>query len=307
MSAHRSSSADSLASLGETSLLRLLTGKWKPDQTRVMTGVGDDCAVLRGQGKSHFLVFKTDAVVEGVHFSPQAQPGQIGHKALARALSDLAAMGARPLAAVITLGVPADESVRRLRAIYRGLERTAKRHGVNLVGGETTRTRQLFLNVALLGECRGYRPVLRSGARAGDLLFVTGRLGGTQARHHLTFEPRLVEGEWLARKGLASAMMDLSDGLGADLPRLTAASGVAAQLDFAAIPRKSGATLKAAFEDGEDYELLFTARPSHAKTLKKKWPFDISLRCIGIIRYHRLKSVELSFVHGFDHFRQRRG
>ncbi|MCE0499752.1 MAG: thiamine-phosphate kinase [Methylacidiphilales bacterium] len=307
MSARRPSSADSLAALGETGLLRLLTGKWKPDRVRVMTGVGDDCAVLRGLGKNHFLVFKTDAVVEGVHFSPQAQAGQIGHKALARALSDLAAMGARPLAAVITLGIPAHESVRRLRAIYRGLERTAKRYGVNLVGGETTRARQLFLNVALLGECRGHRPVLRSGARAGDLIFVTGRLGGAQARRHLTFKPRLAEGEWLAKNGLASAMMDLSDGLGADLPRLATASGVEAQLDLAAIPRASGVTLKAAFEDGEDYELLFTARLSHTKTLKKKWPFGTSLRCIGIIHYHRLKSVELSFVHGFDHFKQRRG
>jgi thiamine-monophosphate kinase len=305
MFTHRSPSSDSLAVLGETGLLRLLTGKWKPDRARVMTGAGDDCAVLRGEGKGHFLVFKTDAVVEGVHFSPQAQPGQVGHKALARALSDLAAMGARPLAAVITLGVPVDESVQRLRAIYRGLERTAKRHGVNLVGGETTRARQLFLNVALLGECRGYRPVLRSGARAGDSIFVTGRLGGTQARRHLTFEPRLAEGEWLARNGLASAMMDLSDGLGADLPKLTAASGVEAQLDLAAIPRAAGATLKAAFEDGEDYELLFTARPSHTKTLKKKWPFGISLRCIGIIPYRRVKSAGLAFAHGFDHFKQR--
>jgi thiamine-monophosphate kinase len=214
-------------------------------------------------------------------------------------------MGAQPLAALITLGVPASESVRRLRAIYRGLERTAKRYGVNLVGGETTRARELFLNVALLGECRGHRPVLRSGARAGDLIFVTGRLGGAQARRHLTFEPRLAEGEWLARNGMASAMMDLSDGLAADLPRLTAASGGAAQLDFAAIPRAPGATLKAAFTEGEDYELLFTARPSYVKTLKKKWPFGTSLRCIGIITRRRGESAELAFPHAFDHFKQR--
>jgi thiamine-monophosphate kinase len=283
----------------------LLTGKWKPDPARVLTGVGDDCAVLRGEGKNHFLVFKTDAVVEGVHFTPKAAPGQIGHKALARALSDLAAMGARPLAAVITLGVPEDESVRRLREIYRGLEKTAKRHGVNLVGGETTRARQLFLNVALLGECRGYRPVLRSTAQVGDLIFVTGRLGATQARKHLTFEPRLAEGEWLARNGFASAMMDLSDGLGADLPRLTAASGVGAELDLEAIPRSPGATLKEAFNDGEDYELLFTMRSSHAKTLKKKWPFRTALHCIGKVCYRRGKQAELSFSHGFDHFKQR--
>jgi thiamine-monophosphate kinase len=295
----------SLAALGENGLLRLLTGHWKTDPAQVLTGVGDDCAVLRGEGKNHFLLFKTDAVVEGVHFTPREKPELIGRKALARALSDLAAMGASPVAAVVTLGVPKGESVQRLRAIYRGLERLAKKHGVNLVGGETTRARQLFLNVALLGECRGYLPVLRSGARAGDSIFVTGRLGATRAKHHLHFEPRLAEGQWLARHQFASALMDLSDGLGADLPRLARASGLFFQLDFTAIPRARGATLKAALNDGEDYELLFTAKPSDAKTLKKKWPFATPVHCIGIMGPRGTESRKSSFVYGFDHFKQR--
>ena len=297
--------SDSLAALGENGLLHLLTAHWKTDSSRVLTGVGDDCAILRGAGKNHFLIFKTDALVEGVHFTPRERPELIGRKALARALSDLAAMGAAPLAAVITLGVPAGESVRRLRAIYQGIERLAKKHQVNLVGGETTRVKQLFLNVALLGECRGYRPALRSGAQVGDLIFVTGRLGATQARHHLVFEPRLAEGQWLARHRVASSLMDLSDGLGADLPRLARASGVFFQLDFAAIPRARGATLKAALNDGEDYELLFTARPSVAKTLKKKWPFATPLHCIGVVVPCGEESRESFIAHGFDHFKQR--
>jgi len=297
--------SDSLAALGENGLVHLLTGHWKTNPGQVLTGVGDDCAVLPGGGKSHFLLFKTDAVVEGVHFTPRERPELIGRKALARALSDLAAMGAAPLAAVVTLGVPKDESVRRLRAIYSGLERIAKKYGVNLVGGETTRARQLFLNVALLGECRGYRPVLRSGARAGDLIFVTGRLGATRARRHLVFEPRLAEGQWLARQKLASSLMDLSDGLGADLPRLARASGIDFQLDPAAIPRARGATLKGAINDGEDYELLFTAKPSHAKTLKKKWPFATPLHCIGVMRPHGKGPGKPLQVYGFDHFKQR--
>ncbi|MCE0522393.1 MAG: thiamine-phosphate kinase [Methylacidiphilales bacterium] len=306
MSARRSRPAsDSLAVLGENGLLHLLTGHWKNDPKRVLTGVGDDCAVLRGEGKNHFLLFKTDAVVEGVHFTPREQTEWIGRKALARALSDLAAMGAAPLAAVVTLGVPKEVSVRRLRAIYRGIERLAKKYRVNLVGGETTRARQLFLNVALLGECRGYRPVLRSGALAGDLIFVTGRLGATRARRHLVFEPRLAEGQWLARHKLASALMDLSDGLGADLPRLAAASGVSFQLDPSAIPRARGATLSAAINDGEDYELLFTVRPSRVKTLKKKWPFATPLHCIGVMRPRGRRSREPFLAHGFDHFKQR--
>jgi thiamine-monophosphate kinase len=296
---------DSLAALGESGLLQLLTKNWKCDSSRVLTGVGDDCAVLRGAAKNHFLLFKTDAVVEGVHFLPKEKPELIGRKALARALSDLAAMGAVPVAAVVTIGVPKSESAKRLRAIYRGIERIAEKYRVNLVGGETTRARQLFLNVALLGECRGYRPVLRSSARSGDLIFVTGRLGATRARRHLTFEPRLPEGQWLARQKLATAMMDLSDGLGADLPRLAAASGVGFQLDFGAIPRSRGATLRAAINDGEDYELLFTSKSAIAKTLKKKWPFATPVHCIGVIGPREKGSREPSFAYGFDHFKQR--
>lgn len=299
------SKSDSLSALGEKGLLQLLTGRWKSNPAQVLTGVGDDCAVLRGAGKNHFLIFKTDAVVEGVHFTPQASPEKIGRKALSRALSDLAAMGASPVAAVITLGVPTSESVRRMRGIYRGMEAVAKKYEVNLVGGETTRAAQLFLNVALLGECRGYRPVLRSGAQARDLIYVTGRLGGTQTGRHLSFHPRLAEGEWLARHKLASAMMDLSDGLGADLPRLAEASGVSFHLDPEAIPRTRGATLEQAFNDGEDYELLFTTSSSHAKTLKKKWPFATPLHCIGEIRPRGKKSAGPITAHGFDHFKQR--
>jgi len=286
-------------------LLHVLTGHWKANVTKIVTGVGDDCAVLRGAERNHFMIFKTDAVVEGIHFSRKTKPEWIGRKALARALSDLAAMGAVPMAAVITLGLPVTESVRRIKAIYRGMEQVAKRYGVNLVGGETTRAQQLFLNVALLGECRGYRPVLRSGARAGDLIFVTGRLGATQARRHLVFEPRLAEGQWLARHKIATALMDLSDGLGADLPRLAKASKVDFLLEEKAIPLAQGATLSMAYNDGEDYELLFTTSPSHAKTLKKKWPFATSLHCIGVVRPRGKKPAAPKQAHGFDHFKQR--
>jgi len=298
------SASRSLSTLGEKGLLQLLTSRWITDN-RILTGVGDDCAVLRGEGKAHYLLFKTDAVVEGVHFTATTPPGLIGRKALARALSDLAAMGATPHSAIITLGVPANESTSRLSSIYRGMEAIAQKYRVNLVGGETTRAAQLFLSVALLGECRGYRPLLRSGARAGDLLFVTGCLGGTQKRHHLLFEPRLAEGQWLARHKLASAMMDLSDGLGADLPRLAEASKVSPELDLASIPRARGATLKAALNDGEDFELLFTVPPSHVKSLKKKWPFSTPVHCIGVIRPRGKQPKGPVVAHGFDHFQQR--
>jgi thiamine-monophosphate kinase len=294
----------SLAALGENGLLDLLTARWKPDTRKVLTGVGDDCAVLRGEGKNRYLLFKTDAVVESVHFRPREKPELIGRKALARALSDLAAMGAKPLAAVITLGVAKNESVRRLKGIYMGLGKIAKKYGVNLVGGETTRAKELFLNVALLGECRGHAPVLRSGAMAGDLIAVTGRLGGTQAGKHLLFEPRLAEGEWLARKKFATAMMDLSDGLGADLPRLAKASSVSFHLAANCIPRAHGVDLQAAINDGEDYELLFTMHPARAEKLKKEWPFATPVHFIGVVGRRGARSGFPKGTYGFDHFKQ---
>jgi thiamine-monophosphate kinase len=298
------SASASLAKLGEDGLLRLLTGRWKTDARKVLTGVGDDCAVLRGEGRNNYLLFKTDAIVESVHFLPREKPELIGRKALARALSDLAAMGAMPLAAVITLGVAKHESVRRLKGIYTGLEKIAKRYGVNLVGGETTRAKELFLSIALLGECRGYAPVLRSGAKPGDLIAVTGKLGGTQSARHLLFEPRLLEGQWLARKKFATAMMDLSDGLGADLPRLARASGVSFQLEAESIPRASHASLRAAMNDGEDYELLFTVRPARAEKLKKEWPFATPVHFIGVMGQPGAKSGFPTGTYGFDHFKQ---
>jgi thiamine-monophosphate kinase len=296
---------ETLGALGENALLHLLTSRWKPNPKRVLTGVGDDCAVLRGGAKNHYLLFKTDAVVEGVHFTSKAKPEWIGRKALARALSDLAAMGATPLAAVITLGVAKGESVARLRKIYRGIESLAKKYQVDLVGGETTRAKELFLNVALLGECRGHAPVLRSTARSGDLIYVTGQLGGTQARRHLVFEPRLAEGQWLARNKFATALMDLSDGLGADLPRLAQTSGVDFHLALEQIPRARGVTISAAINDGEDYELLFTVKPDRAKSLKKLWPFATPLHCIGVMGRRGRDSRRAVGVYGFDHFKQR--
>jgi thiamine-monophosphate kinase len=213
-------------------------------------------------------------------------------------------MGAKPLAAVITLGVARHESVRRLKGIYTGLGKIAKKYGVNLVGGETTRAKELFLNVALLGECRGHAPVLRSGAMAGDLIAVTGRLGGTQSGKHLLFEPRLAEGEWLARKKFATAMMDLSDGLGADLPRLAKASGVSFHLAANCIPRARGVDLQAAINDGEDYELLFTMHPARAEKLKKEWPFATPVHFIGVVGRRGARSGFPKGTYGFDHFKQ---
>lgn len=245
-------------------------------------GPGHDCAVLAPSGKNLDLVLKTDAVVEGVHFLRSTPAGLVGRKALARALSDLAAAGATPRAALITAGCPDQKSAARLESIYRGLAQAAQRWRVGVVGGETVRTRQLFLSVSLLGTVPRARSPHRGGARPGHLLFVTGTLGGSWPRRHLTFTPRLREGQWLARKGFASAMMDLSDGLGADLPRLVRSSRVGFRIDPKKLPLSPGAGTRQAVSLGEDYELLFTVPASKAAKLTMSWPFATRLTQIGV-------------------------
>lgn len=265
---------------------------------------GHDCAVLRAPEKGHDLVLKTDAVVEGVHFTPATNPAWIGRKALARPLSDLAAAGAVPKAALITVGCRNSAQARRLQKVYRGLSALADKFHLHVVGGETVRTRQLFLSVSLLGEVAPGDSPGRSGGKPGDHLFVTGKLGGSWPRRHLTFDPRLAEGQWLARHRLVSAMLDLSDGLGADLPRLARASGVGFLINPKKLPLASKVTPRLAFTQGEDYELLFSVPSRKVDLLRKKWPFPTPITEIG-----RLLPKARGFdtgglpLRGYDHFR----
>ena len=270
----------------------------------VRHGIGHDCAVLALPSRGSDLVLKTDAVVEGVHFLRSTPAPRVGRKALARALSDLAAAGATPRAALITAGCPDKTSAARLQSIYRGLAQTARRWGVAVVGGETVRTRQLLVSVSLLGTVpRGQSPH-RGGARPGHLLFVTGTLGGSWPHRHLTFSPRLPEGQWLVRKKIPSAMMDLSDGLGADLPRLARMSGIGFRLDPKKLPLAPGATTRQAATRGEDYELLFTVPENKAARLRKTWPFPTRLTEIGVCLPARsgFQTGGLS-LRGYDHLR----
>ena len=245
-------------------------------------GPGHDCAVLAPPSRKLDLVLKTDSVVEGVHFLRSTPAPLAGRKALARALSDLAAAGATPTAALITAGCPDKKAASRLQSMYRGMARAARKWKVAIVGGETVRTRQLFLSVSLLGTVPSGRSPHRGGARPGHLLFVTGTLGGSWPRKHLTFTPRLREGRWLAQKRIPSAMMDLSDGLGADLPRLARMSRVGFRLLSKKVPRVPGANLRQAICRGEDYELLFAVPPAKAARLRQTWPFPTRLTEIGV-------------------------
>lgn len=240
----------------------------------VVVGVGDDCAVLRGNRPGWRSLLKADCIVEGVHFTMEAAPVEIGWKAMARAVSDIAAMGGRPLHALVTIVLHPETTVARAKGIYRGLSKAADSFGLSIVGGETSRAAvrgAAVISIALTGEVETRRCVLRSGGRAGDALYVTGRLGGASRGKHLRFHPRLNESSWLTENFAIHAMMDLSDGLAKDLPRLARASEAGFHLEFGDIPRNRGCDLAAALSDGEDYELLFAISSRRAAALEKRW------------------------------------
>ncbi len=263
-------SATSLASLGEDALVRRLMQKI-PLSADVLTGAGDDCAVVKPLGKGWLQLLKTDCVVEGVHFTYGTKPQGVGWKALARAVSDIAAMGGTPDHALITLLAPAERKVLDMVQLYAGLLKCARKFGISIVGGETSRSPVFAVVISLTGRVKASHCVRRDGAKAGDVIFVTGRLGGSRRGHHLDFVPRIAEGQWLAKNFKPHAMMDLSDGLAKDLPRMALASRVGFVIQEDALPRNQGCTKEQAWADGEDHELLIAVRPSMADKLESAW------------------------------------
>ncbi len=295
-----------------------------PTNDSVIVGSGDDCAVLECGDPQRQLLFKTDAVVEGIHFTNETPPEKIGRKALARALSDIAAMGGTPNAALVTIALPANFSPEFIEKIYSGMNALAAQYSVAIVGGETTTNpERVLISISLTGFVPRGKAVLRSGAKVGDAIFVTGELGGSLAGKHLDFSPRLAEASWLAENFSIHAMMDLSDGLAGDLPHILRASGVGAEMLKSAVPisraakdnAKRGDAAKPAFvaalTDGEDFELVFTVASKSAVPVldawKKKFP-DVKLSCIGKIiagegiRMRDKTGIRPFTAHGYVHF-----
>lgn len=294
-----------LGQLGEERLLaKILPGL--PLNSSVVSGAGDDCAVARFANGDNVLVLKTDCIVEDVHFLPTANAAAVGWKAMARPLSDFAAMSAVPQFALVTVITRSTTKVAWLTGLYRGLTKAAQRFGVAIVGGETSATRgPAAISVSVAGTAERNRWVRRSGGRAGDELFVTGALGGSIRGKHLRFTPRIAESLWLTKHFRVHAMMDLSDGLGADLPRLARASKLGFEVDRRSIPRTLGCTVEQAVSDGEDYELLFAIAPRHSEQLQASWQRQfpkLQLTRIGrLIRKPRIENRKLP--RGYVHFR----
>jgi thiamine-monophosphate kinase len=279
----------------EDSILRKISDRSSPSRARrppqsVSLGIGDDAALFRPK-RGHETILTCDWFLEGTHFlRDKHPPDSIGWKCLARAVSDIAAMGGAPRCFLLSLALPETHIGRWLDLFLGGLRRASRKFQCALAGGDTSRRNEILINITVVGEVRAGRAVLRSGAREGNLLYVSGRLGEAELglrvlkqvkrlsglknpalRKHLYPEPRLALGRWLAERRLATSMIDLSDGLSTDLIRLCRASGVGALISADDLPcvkqadaRRGQArfpsAIELAFNGGDDYELLFTAR-----------------------------------------------
>ena len=299
-------------------------------------GIGDDCAILRPRRGEDLLV-TTDLSLENVHFRRDWHPPQsVGHRCLARGLSDLAAMGARPESAFLSLALPGNLPEAWLDGFLDGLLALAKRCRVPLAGGDTAKAGMaageeglVVADIVLVGSLPTGRSLLRSGARARDIIYVTGALGGSAAElkalaasprtfqqaavpghPHLYPEPRLAVGRKLMQKRIATAAIDLSDGLSTDLGHLCAESGLSAEIDEDSLPVDARATLQQALHGGEDYELLFTARPG---TRVPKQIAGAAVHAIGVMQKPRKGTPQIQLrqqgklealaPQGWEHFR----
>jgi thiamine-monophosphate kinase len=300
--------------LTEDNILRRLGRRIAaPRGSRIVKGIGDDCAIFRPSSGKQDMLFTTDLLIEGVHFERATHPPEVvGRKALARGLSDIAAMGGEPLFCLLSLGLPAWAADGWVDRFYAGLLNLAKATGAVLAGGDLAHTECMVCDIVVAGTTPRGRALRRDGARPGDAIYVSGRLGGSALglatkkgrawQRHLRPEPRLALGRYLREKLHATAAMDLSDGLSLDLRRLCIASKVAAEIEKPSV--FPGATLEQAMHGGEDYELLFTVGPGARVPSRFE---NLPLTRIGTITRGPAGRVLLDgrplAPLGYDHFR----
>jgi thiamine-monophosphate kinase len=299
-----------VGALGEDRLLdQILLALPHGKGTKVFAGARDDCAVVENPCGNKHLVLKTDCVVQGVHFGRRTTASDVGWKAMMRPLSDFAATSALPQFALITLIIPRRTDATWVRKLYRGLRRAANRFDVYIVGGETSNTPgPITISVSVAGFVESGRAVTRSGGKPGDDLFVTGQLGGALNQKHLKFIARIAESRWLTKNFSIHAMMDLSDGLGADLPRLARASKVGFDVRLENLPVARGANVNDAIAEGEDYELLFAISPRDRDRIQREWQRNFPklklTRIGGLTPQSAIRNPHLP--RGYVHFQQPR-
>jgi thiamine-monophosphate kinase len=265
-----------------------------PLDMRAPLGLSDDAAILQLSGGGR-VVATVDMLTEGVDFLlAQDRPQRIGRKALAVNLSDLAAMAARPFAALVALTLPRKGGMELAKQLFEGIIPLAEEFGVALAGGDTnTWDGPLVISVTLLGDVTEHGPLLRSGAKAGDAIVVTGKLGGSRLGHQFDFRPRVREALWLAENSELHAGLDLSDGLALDLWRMCQASNLGAIVEIARVPVSEDAAkwaanvvdgstpVEHALSDGEDFELLLAMPPRDAERLVNEQPLACGLTIVG--------------------------
>jgi len=278
----------------ELEFIQYLQRRFRPRRP-VVIGIGDDCAVLE-YTRDKYLLLATDMIIEGVHFSKKARPFQIGWKAIAVNISDIAAMGGEPKYALVSVGIPRAKNMRFRKDLTGGIKKICDKFGISVIGGDTNSSAKTVVSVTLLGEVRKGRLATRSGAGEGDLIFVTGALGERKAKH-MHFTPRIKESQILVKNFKINSMIDLSDGLSMDLNRLAKSSNTGACVYKSLVPlsEKSEPLNKAVFA-GEDFELLFTASLAESKKIIKRMgeKEDLPVTLIGEVMPKRfgIKLVE---------------
>lgn len=323
--------------IGEFNLIKRLSSKLMPPARKVLAGIGDDAAALPSS-KDKLQVVTTDMLVEDVHFrTSTAKPFEIGWKSLAANISDIAAMGGEPTYAFVSIGFTSHTTLEFADELYAGMKKIADLYSVDIVGGDTVSAPQIIINIALLGEVEQENLILRSGAKADDVILVTGDLGGADAglaileynlaledtKKHLMPIPRVSEGRLLAKSGYVNSMIDISDGLASEVNHICDMSGTGALIFMEKIPlshnvfevsQKTGKKpYDFALYGGEDYELLFTCHPDKASDLIEEMSIKLGtpLTIIG-----RITDAPGSLImdkngdifpleaRGYDHFKQ---
>jgi len=318
---NRSSTRDSLETIGEFGLIRQLQRQWPASSPWIITGIGDDAAMLKAPPGQQLLI-STDVLIEDIHFDLNYQtPKDLGWRAGVANLSDIAAMGGTPLYLLVSMALPVRVPPQHVRELYRGIQAACRPFNVELIGGDTSSSpSQIFLSLTIMGSVRVNRALTRNNAEIGDHIYVTGTLGDSNAglrilqthsanrrqfhapavetflvRRHLRPAPRIHVGQLLANRKLAHAAIDLSDGLSSDVGHVCEESRVGAEIRATALPlssqlrafarRDKRDPVEIALQGGEDYELLFTAPAKHHQNvLRVSEQTKVSITCIGEIK-----------------------